>query len=201
LIEQLTPEDALIWMSDVKAVLLGILAWIVYPLWLLAGMADLWCHRRTSIATTAGAPESALHVAQVLLIGVAVIAAVFLEITTSVLIGMGILILAHSVLAFADIAYTNPRREISAFEQQVHAYMEVLPWTSLAFIAALNPQALIDATWAVQLKREPLPPRMIAAVLIPALVLAVIPTLLELIDTLKHRPRARAASRVTTASA
>src|SRR6187200_591703 len=114
---------------EVYAVLLSILTWIVYPLWLLAGLADVWCHRRTSIEKTAGVRESLLHMAQLGTVGLAVLIALILEITTAALLLMGVLVLTHSVLSFIDIAYTNSRRYISPFEQHVHAYMEVLPWT------------------------------------------------------------------------
>jgi hypothetical protein len=186
--------------ANVEAVALGILIWIVYPLWLAAGLTDLWCHRRTSIETTAGPIESALHLAQLASVGLAVLAGLFLEVTTSVLLAMGLLILAHSVLSFIDVSYTDSRRYISPFEQHVHAYMEVLPWTSLALTAILHPQAIMAVSWAVRTKQESLPAPVLAAVLVPALLFAVTPAVAELASTLRH-PVARHPSYGRAASA
>lgn len=36
------------------------LLWGVLPLWLAAGVADWWCHRRSDLAHTAGVPEALL---------------------------------------------------------------------------------------------------------------------------------------------
>jgi hypothetical protein len=170
----------------VEAVALAILTWIVYPLWLAAGLGDLWCHRRTSIEATAGPIESSLHVAQLAVVGLAVLAYLLLEISTAVLLAMAVLFALHSALAFTDVSYTDSRRHISALEQQVHAYMEVLPWTSLALIAILHPQAVTTVSWAVHRKQESLPGPVLAAVLVPAVLFAVIPVIAELILTLRH---------------
>ena len=37
------------------------LQWFVMPVWIGAGLADWWCHRRTDIERTAGTRESAIH--------------------------------------------------------------------------------------------------------------------------------------------
>ena len=128
------------------------------------------------------------------------LAGLFLEITTAVLLAMGLLVLLHSVLSFTDVSYTDSRRYISPFEQHVHAYMEVLPWTSLALTAILHPQAISVVSWALRKKQESLPAPVLAAVLVPALLFAVIPALAELVSTLRH-PIARHPSYGRTASA
>jgi hypothetical protein len=166
-----------------QTILIGALAWFIYPLWLVAGIADAWCHRRTNIATTTGVRESLFHVAQLACVGAAVLAAVVLEISTAVLLGMALAIATHSTLAFLDVAYTNPRRHISALEQHVHAYMEVLPWTALILIAALHPRALMQPTWIIALKVDPWPPFVVASVLGAGFVFAVLPALAELLQT------------------
>ena len=45
---------------------------------------------------------------------------------------------AHSALAYADVAFTDGRRDIAPLEQQVHGYMEVLPVAALAILAVLQ---------------------------------------------------------------
>jgi hypothetical protein len=42
------------------------LQWFVMPVWLGAGVADWWCHRRTDIEHTAGTGESVIHAAMML---------------------------------------------------------------------------------------------------------------------------------------
>ncbi len=61
----------------------ALLAWGIYPLWLIAGAADLWCHRRTDIRHTSGVVESTLHLAQLGVIGVAAGLFLFLDVTTT----------------------------------------------------------------------------------------------------------------------
>jgi hypothetical protein len=170
-----------------RAIVLFMLGWIIYPLWLLAGLGDLWCHRRTSIATTSGTVESLLHLAQLFVLGIAVLIALFLEITTAVFLIAIVLVAIHSALSFIDVAYTNSRRHISALEQHIHAYMEVLPWTSLALLAALHPQAFMEMNWAVQLKATPLPMLILLIVIVPSVLLAVIPACIELLTTERER--------------
>lgn len=166
-----------------RGVLLFTLGWIVYPLWLLAGLGDQWCHRRTAIAVTSGTPESLMHLAQLATVGLAVLAALFLEPSTAVFVLLALLIASHSVLSFIDIAYTQPRRHISPIEQHIHAYMEVLPWTSLALFAALYPGMFTSTSWNVQLKAEPPPAGVLLGVIVPAVLLAVVPAILEFFNT------------------
>lgn len=123
---------------DLYALLLGLLVWVVYPMWLFAGAIDYLCHRRTDIALTSGVTESLLHVAQFLCLGAAFALAVFFEISPAVWTVMLLLVVAHSVLAFSDVSYTVGRRHIPALEQLVHGYMEVLPWIALLLLGILH---------------------------------------------------------------
>ena len=176
-----------------RAVILFTLGWIVYPVWLLAGVGDQWCHRRTSIATTSGRLESLLHLAQLGVIGLAVLVGLFLEPSTALFSMLAILIASHSVLSFIDVSYTEPRRRILPIEQHIHAYMEVLPWTSLALFCAAHPAMFTQPEWALRLRTEPLPVTVLLAVIAPAVLLAVLPALFEYFHT--RRGSARSASR------
>jgi hypothetical protein len=129
---------------ELRTVLLGLLAWVLYPLWLLAGAADYLCHRRTAIERTSGAHESWLHLAQLACIGIALVLAAAFEATRPVLLLMLVAVLTHSVLAFVDVSYTSGRRYISPFEQQVHGYLDVIPLIAVCLFGALHwsqPQA------------------------------------------------------------
>src|SRR4051812_23702908 len=93
----------------------------VLPLWLAAGAADWACHRRTHIELTSGARESALHVLLHLLIAAPVLLAFWFEINATLLVLMVVSVLAHTVVAWRDTAFSQPRRHIAPFEQLVHS--------------------------------------------------------------------------------
>lgn len=123
---------------DLRTALLGLLIWVLYPLWLLAGAADYFCHRGTDIERNSGAIESWLHFAQFACIGIALVLAVSFEITWPVWLLMFIAVAAHSALSFLDVRYTTGRRYISPFEQQVHGYLEVIPVIAVCLIGTLH---------------------------------------------------------------
>ena len=57
----------------------------ILPIWVLAGVADYFWHRRTRIATTSGTEESISHALMITEMAPAVLAALFLEINAGVL--------------------------------------------------------------------------------------------------------------------
>jgi hypothetical protein len=56
-----------------SSLLIGLLIGVLYPLWLLAGCIDYFCHRRTSIEQTSGIGECGFHVAQFAALGIALV--------------------------------------------------------------------------------------------------------------------------------
>ncbi|KKJ01741.1 diguanylate cyclase, partial [Burkholderia gladioli] len=50
----------------------------VLPVWLAAGLADWWCHRRSRIEATSGLRVSLLHLAQLAEVGIPLLAALCL---------------------------------------------------------------------------------------------------------------------------
>ena len=162
-----------------QAMAATLLLWVIYPLWLLAGAVDMLCHRRTSLPTTSGIVESGLHLAQLGLIGCAVLMTLFFTVTKLTIALMAALILLHSIASFVDVAYTDPRRRIPPLEQHIHAYLEVLPWTALFAVAIWQWPTLRASEFELQL-RSPLPSiGEFASVLLPALLLAVLPAFSE----------------------
>ena len=73
---------------ETDEVLVVILMYVVLPLWLAAGFADYLCHRASHIEKTSGWKESLLHLAQFGEMAVPVLAAVFLEINSGVILIM-----------------------------------------------------------------------------------------------------------------
>jgi len=140
-----------------------VLMYFVLPLWLVAGFADYLCHRASDIESTSGAKESLLHLLQFAEMGVAVLAAMFLEINALVLLVMLVCFLLHEATALWDVTYAVATREVTPIEQHVHSFLEMLPLMGLVLIAVLHwPQALAlvglgsqKARFDIVLKSEP----------------------------------------------
>ncbi|HLO74893.1 MAG TPA: hypothetical protein VK196_00375 [Magnetospirillum sp.] len=150
-----------------------LLLFFVVPLWLLAGIADWLCHRRSDIAHTSGAKESLIHLLMLAEMGIPVLAALILEINALVLTVMLVAFFLHEATALWDVSYATAHRRVTPVEQHVHSFLEVLPLMGLAFVASLNwPQALSmaglgpePADWGLRLKGDPLPAGYLASVL------------------------------------
>lgn len=102
----------------------------VMPLWLGAGLADWYLHRRTRIEETSGARESAIHVLLFAQAGVPVLLGLFCEVNAGVLATAYGAAAAHSATAYWDQAYAEERRRVSPVEQHVHSLLEVSPLTA-----------------------------------------------------------------------
>ena len=180
-----------------------LLLYVVMPIWLAAGVADWACHRRAGIADTSGPMESVLHLFMVGQVGVGVLAAMFFEINAAVLLLLLLLLVAHTLTTHLDLHYTDGKRHVSAFEQSVHGYLEAMPMTAYALLAAAywpQLQAVFGAgkaraDWRFVLKNEPLATPQLMLLLVASLLLGAAPFLEELYRTLKTRRQAGAASR------
>lgn len=167
-----TTPDALLWT------LLGA---VVLPAWLLAGVCDYLAHARSGIERTSGMHESWLHLLQTTQIGVPALAVLLLELNAAVLLLCVVGVLAHSVTAWRDLRYTQPLREVTVFEQYVHAFLIVLPLMSLALLVAIHwPGTAPEAAWKLQPRAQPFAPIVIASVLVASTVFGVLPGLWEL---------------------
>lgn len=173
----------------------------VVPLWLVAGAADAAIHRRERIEHSAGVRESVLHVAMLVQLGSAVLAALLLEPTAGLLALLLALALVHEATLVADLRYAQSRRRIGVAEQWVHALQQVLPWVALGALAALTPSqamalagaAPAPADWTLHSRVEPLPAAYVAGVLTTGLLANALPFILELRRALRSAaPRAAA---------
>ena len=174
----------------------NLLAYAVFPLWLVCGLVDYRLHRTTWIAETTGTHESALHLAQTAEVAVPTLALLFLRVNASVLLLIILGALAHTVTAFYDIRYASRRRHIPPLEQFVHAFLVGLPLFAMAilivlhwpqFTALLEPKFAPPDAWRLEWKRPPFESRTIAMVLGASLAFGVIPGLLEYARTLRTR--------------
>jgi len=114
------------------------LLYFILPLWIAAGFTDYLCHRAAKIATTSGPKESLLHLLQFGEMAIPVLAAMFLEINSLVLLVMLVCFLLHEATALWDVSYASAMREVFPLEQHVHSFLEMLPLMGLTLIAILN---------------------------------------------------------------
>jgi hypothetical protein len=154
-----------------------LLAWTGYLAWLAAGSADFACHRATGLARTSGWRESALHLAQIALVASSVLLWLLFEPGRGLALLVGVLLLAHAGVGYADtrVAWAA-RRDIRPFEQHVHSVLDLAPWIAYGLAFFLPPR---EPGWGLALRAPALPVSLWLAVLVPALLLVALPALLE----------------------
>ncbi|MFK3647320.1 hypothetical protein ACI2IY_02640 [Lysobacter enzymogenes] len=165
-------------------------AYIGYLLWLLAGCLDFACHRRTRLPQTSGLRESALHLAQLALLGIAVVCALALSIGPTVFAALAALVAAHAVLGYLDTRQAYGRRDIRPFEQHLHSVLDLAPVAALWWTFSWWYRAEAPLAW----RDPPAPMAVWIAVIAPALLLCVAPALFEFRAALAGA-RARAGER------
>ena len=84
----------------------------VVPLWIVAGLLDWWCHRRTFIERTAGLTENVFHWILFAEAGVALLAVALLEIDAAVMLLVFAAFLAHEVTTYIELRYVVPLRPV-----------------------------------------------------------------------------------------
>lgn len=169
----------------------------VMPLWLGAGLADWYLHRRTRIEETAGPRESLIHHLMFAETGVPVLLGLFCEVNAGVLATAYAATGMHWATAYWDQAYAEERRRVSPAEQQVHSVLEMSPVTAAVLLTALHwDQALALAgqdarrpRFAIRVKRRDLlaPPAR-AALLAAIAVFGLLPYAEELWRCWRARP-------------
>lgn len=160
----------------------------VMPIWLAAGMADWWCHRRARIEANAGTKESLIHLLMLAEASIPVIAGMTLEITSPMLLLMFGAVALHSATGLWDVTYAVKRRTVTPVEQHVHSYLEMVPVMATAFITVLHwPElrALLGRgnrapDWSIRRKVRPLPGWAVATLLTGMAAFEVVPYLEEL---------------------
>lgn len=179
----------------------------VMPLWIGAGFADYWLHRRSKIEAHAGTFESSLHVAGLALSAGPVLCGYFLELDAGVLLAMIAGYGAHAGMTIWDVAHASSRRDVIPAEQHVHALLEVLPFTALSFVLVANrgqALALIGrgrkrARFAFRRKKVPLDNRPVLATIAAFTVLVAVPYAEELTRCIRYERAARKPSDASAA--
>ena len=174
------------------------LMYLVVPVWLLAGLADYFCHRASRIEHTSGVTETLLHLLQFALVGVPLLATLFLEINAAILLIMLAGLVLHQAAAVWDVRYANATRRVAPAEQHVHGVLEMAPAMATAAIVILNwPDFLSlfgigEASFSLELKHAPLPGWYLGSVMLGVLVCGVLPYGEELLRTLRAARLTRA---------
>lgn len=172
-----------------------LLATVVFPLWLAAGVADWACHRATRIAATSGLRENLLHVLMAAQAGGILLAMALLEVNAGVLLLVAALFAFHEATVWWDLRVSLPVRRVGALEQMVHSFQELLPLVSLLLLAvlawdqvlALAGQGGQGADLRLRWKEHPLPLPLLAAGAVLTLVFAAAPIAQETWACLRAR--------------
>jgi len=166
---------------------------VVLPLWLAAGFADYLCHRASHIEKTSGWKESVLHLVQFGEMAAPVLAALFLDINSGVILIMMVFLILHQATAIWDVRYASATREVSPTEQHVHSVLEMLPFTGLLLVIALHWPAFAALfgygrpDFSLTLKQQPIPVVYVVSMLALTALLEVFPYLEELARALRYR--------------
>ena len=167
----------------------------VIPLWIAAGLADWWCHRRTAIEHTSGLPENAFHWLLLAEGGVALLAVALLEVDGAVLLLVFAAFLAHEVSTFVELRYTVPLRAVLPGEQMVHSFMELLPLVILALLAVMRWDQVLaffdggEPDLSLRPKDAPWPIAYLVGAALAVLLLNVLPLLEESLRCARARAR------------
>lgn len=133
------------------------------PVWMGAGVADWWCHRRSEIDRTAGTTESAIHLTMMTESSVPTLLGLFCEVNAAVLAVSYRMLSIHELTGILDVAYADGRREVTPMEQYVHGFLGRAPMTAAMLLTLLHwdqARAAIGLggrpDWRIKAKRRPL---------------------------------------------
>jgi len=188
-------------MLSVDMLLWGLLGYVVFPLWLLSGVADYLCHASSDIAHTSGTHESALHLLQTAEIGLPVLVFLFMAGNALALALMTAGVVAHTATSWRDVTFAAQLRRISPGEQYVHSFLNVLPWIALALVAILHwpvVVAIVDpaiaSDWKPRWRQPAFDGDILFAVLASSLLFGALPGALEFMHALAVARRDQASS-------
>jgi len=173
-----------------------ILMFFVLPVWILAGFLDWLCHRRARIEKSTGVKESAVHILMFAEVGVPLLAALFLEITAGLILFMAVAALIHDATAYWDLRIAATGREITPFEQHIHSYLGLIPFTALLLILSsrwdvvapiftVGGKRTLEISW----KAYPLPSAYVVSLLVIIVLCIVLPYAEEMARCVRTRAK------------
>jgi hypothetical protein len=125
-------------MDNIGLITRNYMLYFLLPLWIVPGVADYFCHRKTKIEITSGIHESVIHLIMMTEVGVPVVLGLLLDINALVILLMIIAFFIHEATAFWDVSYAVTRRNVAPVEQHVHSFLEVLPFMAASFVICLH---------------------------------------------------------------
>ncbi len=151
-------------MNDIAQIANNYLLYFLVPAWIVPGLADYFCHRRSRIEATSGLLESVLHCLLMVVIGIPISLCLLFEINSLVIVLAIAAYIVHQGLVLWDVSYAVTKRIVTPIEQHIHGYLEALPFTAMSFIVCLywgQAQALIglgteSADFGLHWKAKPL---------------------------------------------
>lgn len=147
---------------------MDLLIYAGYLLWLAAGFGDFALHRRSDLPHTSGLAESRMHLAQLAVIGVAVLGWWAMAPGLGAWLLCASLAVAHAVLGYRDTRSAYGRRDIIPLEQHVHSVLDMAPWIFLGVYASQLETAALQPQW------RPRTPAVLAMLVLPSLPLALV---------------------------
>ena len=166
------------------------LAYCGYLAWLCAGLFDFIVHRRTDLPHTSGVAESATHLIQLGLLGTAIVVGLAFDVGRGTALLMGALVVAHAVVGYIDsrIAFAR-RRVVSPVEQHLHSVLDMAPIIAFGSLLLWTWPAALHSGGA-SLRQPAFAPTTWLAILVPAILLCVVPALVEFRAAWKARREA-----------
>lgn len=171
-----------------------LLLYLLLPLWVLAGLADWWCHQHNRPeASRRGLRECFFHLTLLLQMAVGGLAALWLEINLGVLALMVGLFLAHEATHWMEWGRVARQRELRVGEQMLHSFMELLPVFAVLCLLALHGNLAGHwseaSAWELHWKRQPLPSAYVLGICIAIALLNAVPLLEASVRSLRGWPR------------
>jgi hypothetical protein len=165
------------------------------PAWIILGLLDWVFHRRSRIDVHCGPWESMFHLLLLALAGMAILMGLLLELNEPVLCLMALCFALHEIVAYIDVRFAHPRRDISPAEQRVHDFMTAVPVSALCLVAVLHWDAVSNLvllpssvlTEPIRLKDTPLPPTQVIGILVAVLVCDLVPYFEEFVRGMRAR--------------
>jgi len=163
---------------------MDVTAWhVLYIVWLAAGAMDFCLHKASSIESTSGIAESRLHLAQIAILGLATVLWLGLRASTGLVAILLALVCLHAITGYWDTRVAYPKRAIRPLEQHVHSILDLAPWVATGAVYWSLPDAGVGSVLAF----DPAPAATWAFALVPAMLLVVLPALVELRRCLSYR--------------
>lgn len=183
-------------IQDTNLIIQSYIQYFILPMWLVLGLLDYYCHKKGEIENSSGTKESVIHLLMILIMAIPITLGLVCYINALVLIIMILSFLIHEALLLWDVRYAYSHREITPMEQQIHSYLQVIPFMILSMVICLNWNDFLHifdfsqtSNYVLKFKNSSLPIEYLLALSIGATAFVVIPYVEELIRSIKSNKK------------